>query len=1370
MAKKNTPKTETPPPEAKGRKKKGEESTPEPPKRSGKAVVAANASWTGKLPGNLLHEHAQKQKWEKVQYDMRRGKGGFIATTILSWKNPKTQEMVVLRFEPKTALVTGQETALEARHFAATYALHRICFEKNIHMVLPTNHKNLWLDLEKERKEMLKLNPGKHRQTYNAEPFVVHLERKKEDERKEKERAAQQNSEEKQQKPTVAISSASFPRKAWEEATHIDLHPENRSLIEATLKHHVSWTMDEISAPNPDYTPSLTKLGFRSMHIDEALQYTATFTDTLEWLLFHVPEDDLPAFFAKNSKDSNVSVKKVGQNLQLEYAVARMTESGWSRDEVVHALGSGDEVYATVALFNELAGGDVDTTELDESMELWTEEVESLSVIYDELRVSQETDPRIVEISLSPHHLAPGLLLLRAFKSPGYPSTLAGFQLIVGDKSFRLASYIKLSILKQLGTFLALSGYLGDCYIYSAVDWLEENIHRIIENPGPLFDPVVAEKQERALGSTKKHVKHVPAAKPLSRAQVQARTQEYQTRLASAAMKLSLASRAKLPAWQKRQQLVEVISANQVTVVTGETGSGKSTQIVQFILDELMARGELDSSIMCTQPRRISTIGLAERISDERCDRCGNETGYIIRGENKTNTNTRITFVTTGVLLRMIQGMLSGKSSGSFFDRIGYIFIDEVHERSIDSDFLLIILKSIMAKFPRLKIVLMSATIDVNIFRDFFGVPLNHIHIEGRTFPIQDYYLNDVLGDLNFTITNHHDEVLTPKADSPFFQAGNINYELVSKLVGHIDRRLTAEGNTGSILIFLPGIMEITTCIRAIERDFRGASLLLPLHSALSSQEQKKVFNFPPKGTRKIVVSTNVAETSITIPDVVVVIDSGRSKSMFFDAQSGATKLVENWCSRAEVGQRRGRSGRITNGNCYKMYTRETESQMLAQPVPEILRTRLESIYLVVKAMGIHNVTAFLNSGLDAPDYRSLQKAHQTLVEIGALANDKITNMGTYLSLLPTDLASGKLLIFGTIFGCLDACLTLASMSSNGSPFINDFLQKEKVKAVQMEFSEGRGDLIAVVNAYKKYAEVQKQGAGAVKRWLKDNFLSYLTMKEIGSTRAQYVSILQDIGFVPFKYSPGKATALDRNSRNYNVINAIVTSAFFPNLARVQRPDPKFFNSAVGAVAKDPDARQTKLWIRNEKYMTEILSMNDSRELPATRAFCHPSSTLFATSENAIFDKKEDIPMREDGIPDFDYLQSKRDQFDFTPSAPSSKYPLFKSSFVVYRGSHHTTKLYLRDITPATTLVVLLFGGIINYDLTGLSQGKTSPGIVMDGWLPIRTWCKNGVLIKKLRQMLDEVIREKLEAPSYDAAGENSVGDDPIVVALHRFL
>lgn len=1387
-------------------KKKGskDQHQPEPdngtPKPQRGLAIGDNFGWTGKLPATLLFEYCQKQKWNKVVMEMRKTSKGFIGIADLSWENPKTKEVIHVKMSPDTELLPPRETTNEARHFAATYAMFRINHVKNLKMVLPTIFRSYWSDLEARRLKLLKENKTEHDKIYNANPFQVLLDDRAEKEARAKERLARENNDAKVKKPTTSISLAGnkpkstskeskdtkkvtkpktmrlFPtigRKAWENAPFIDFPSHIRASIEASIKHHIDWVEEEAEDKKDvdSWVQLLVLLGFRKSHVSEALSYTHSYVDALEWLLFHVPEDDLPPFFARRDEDSSVSLK-ISTNIQTEYLLQRLALSGFDMDEIKSTLEEcdGDEIRASIALTHKVIDFQAPSMELQgDEFEMWCMELDGIESIGSNKIEFFDSSKKIVTLLLNARGITPGMLLAKLFFCEEYPHSLPGIQLVVNNASFKLANYIKLSILRQLCSYVVSNNLLGNCFIFSLVEWLEENISKVIEHPGPLLPPETFQSKEPGGKSfTRKQDKTVKSSNSRSftllPGDIEAMRKTYNEQMESQAMKDSLSKRKKLPAWQKKDQLVNIINSNKVTLVTGETGSGKSTQIVQFILDELNSKGNFEGTIICTQPRRISTIGLAERISEERILMVGKDVGYIIRGENKTLKQTRILFVTTGVLLRMLQSFLASKTKEtSIFDRLEYIFIDEVHERSVDSDLLLVVLKKTMSKFPKLKIVLMSATISIDTFKNFFP-NVNHIHIEGRTFPIQDHYLDEILEDLDFTITTYDDQIIKPKADSHFFKSGNLNFDLIAQLCIYIDDKLKEEKNTGSILVFLPGIMEINRCIRSIEQAYSKAGTrcwCLPLHSALSSRDQTRVFNYPPRETRKIVVSTNIAETSITIPDCVVVIDGGRSKLVFFDSKANTTKLVENWCSRAEMAQRRGRSGRIQKGTCYHMYTRETEQTTLAQPIPEIRRTRLENLYLVVKAMGINKVEDFLNSGIDPPEAQSLKKAKSMLREIGALeyddSNENLTHLGRYLSFLPTDLQAGKLMLLGCIFGCVNICLTIAAICSSGSPFLNSFDVKDEVRRAKGKIGKNQGDLLASAFAFHEWENTPRERR---KKFIADNYLSYMTLQDLQSTRTQYLLTLKEIGFLPFNYKVDDKSKLNANNDNYTIVRAIITGSFTPQLARVQLPDPKYAQTLAGAVEIDADARATKIWIRNEKYIEQTHNEGPVDELPATRAFIHPSSMLFSSSETGVaLPSLEDLTL-EDGTID---MKKAREQYDMTPQASFNSQAMHKSPFVVYTSSNHTTKLYLREITPTSTLAALLFGGEISYDMsTHVASGKRCPGIVLDRWMPVRTWCKNGVLVKRLRKLLDQVIENKLSNTNL----EKSESEDDEVLSI----
>jgi hypothetical protein len=353
--------------------------------------------------------------------------------------------------------------------------------------------------------------------------------------------------------------------------------------------------------------------------------------------------------------------------------------------------------------------------------------------------------------------------------------------------------------------------------------------------------------------------------------------------------------RAVLPAWKSRKELLKLIDDSQVVVVSGQTGCGKSTQIPQFVLDHfIQASKGSECNIICTQPRRISAIGLAERVAEERAEKVGDTVGYRIRMEVKGGQNTRLFYVTTGILLRQLSSDVALKG-------VSHVIIDEVHERSLDIDFILIVLRHTLRRRPDLKVVLMSATLDADLFADYFGgAPV--VSIPGRTFPVTQFFLEDVLERMGPGVMSkrgHHKGVSAQDKEKAIaatrqqlegeysdqtietlvaLDGARIDFDLCTALVWHIIETMPP----GGILIFMPGVAEITKLCTFIERAAADRGLdesalwLVPLHGALATAKQQRVFARAPKGVTKIVVSTNIAETSITVDDVLYVVDAGK--------------------------------------------------------------------------------------------------------------------------------------------------------------------------------------------------------------------------------------------------------------------------------------------------------------------------------------------------------------------------------------------------------------------------------------------------------------------------------------------------------------
>jgi ATP-dependent RNA helicase DHX57 len=298
-----------------------------------------------------------------------------------------------------------------------------------------------------------------------------------------------------------------------------------------------------------------------------------------------------------------------------------------------------------------------------------------------------------------------------------------------------------------------------------------------------------------------------------------------------------------------------------------------------------------------------------------------------------------------------------------------------------------------------------------------------------------------------------------------------INYDLITSIVKEIDAELTHIHQDGGILIFMPGLMEISRTLDSLR--YIPNLHALPLHASLQSSEQRRVFPHAPPGKRKVIVATNVAETSITIDDIVAVIDTGRVKETSYDPQNNMRKLEEVWASRAACKQRRGRAGRVAAGKCYKLYTRNAEmSKMAERPEPEIRRVPLEQLCLSVRAMGIREVGQFLASALTPPESVAVDGAIDLLGRMGALDGDDLTALGRHLSMIPTDLRCGKLMVYGAMFGCLDACVTIAAILTVKSPFVSPMEKREEAKAARGKFAKNQGDLIGDLKAFEQWDEM----------------------------------------------------------------------------------------------------------------------------------------------------------------------------------------------------------------------------------------------------------------------------------------------------------
>ncbi|XP_016525140.1 putative ATP-dependent RNA helicase DHX30 [Poecilia formosa] len=422
--------------------------------------------------------------------------------------------------------------------------------------------------------------------------------------------------------------------------------------------------------------------------------------------------------------------------------------------------------------------------------------------------------------------------------------------------------------------------------------------------------------------------------RPMSKHQAQCLSRHLQEAWERANPGLSV----ELPVDAHRQRVVSAVRSSRAVVIAGETGCGKTTRIPRFLLEEQVRDGEgADCNVLVTQPRRISAVSVAHRVAHEMGPRLKHHVGYQVRLESRPpeNSGGSMLFLTVGVLLKKLQ-------SNPTLTGISHVVVDEVHERDVNTDLLLALLRSSLDENPDLRVVLMSATGDNQRLAEYFGgCPI--VKVPGFMHPVKDRYLEDVMQEMGRSAKFQNRVELSKGSDE-----AAPDLDLVADVIEHIDRH----GEPGAVLCFLPGWQDIKIVQQKLEEKPHfspGSQMIVPLHSSLSVADQQVVFQRPQAGQRKIVLTTNIAETSITIDDIVHVVDTGTHKEQNYDQRTKVSCLDTVWISRSNVTQRKGRAGRCQPGQAYHLFPRKQLETMTPFPVPEILRTPLESLVLQAK-------------------------------------------------------------------------------------------------------------------------------------------------------------------------------------------------------------------------------------------------------------------------------------------------------------------------------------------------------------------------------------------------------------------------------------
>ena len=521
-----------------------------------------------------------------------------------------------------------------------------------------------------------------------------------------------------------------------------------------------------------------------------------------------------------------------------------------------------------------------------------------------------------------------------------------------------------------------------------------------------------------------------------------------------------------LPIAGEAERIVELIRGHQVIVIAGETGSGKTTQLPKLCL--AAGRGAA-GMIGCTQPRRIAARAVARRVAEELNTQIGALVGYQVRFNDNVGEQTAVKFMTDGILLAEIQ-------SDCWLSAYDTIIVDEAHERSLNIDFLLGYLKQLLIKRRDLKVIVTSATIDTERFSQHFGnAPV--VNVEGRGYPVEVRYR-----PLNAGIDAEDDG-----------EAGDGDRSVLDGIVSACDE-IARQSPMGDVLIFLPGEREIRDAHQALEKRKYRHTEVLPLYARLSARDQDRVFNPGPQ--RRIVLATNVAETSLTVPRIHFVVDPGFARVKRYSPRQKLDRLHIEAISQASADQRKGRCGRIAPGTCYRLYA---EADFLARDPytdPEIRRAALAGVILRMLALGLGRIEDF--PFLEPPDPRAVADGWQQLSELGAIdADRKLTHIGRTMSRLPVDVKLARMLIAAQQHGCLREMLTIASFLGIQDPRERPSDQRGAADAAHAEFADPKSEFVGILRLWDAFrAAHEDMTQSQLRKWADKHFLGFLRLRE----------------------------------------------------------------------------------------------------------------------------------------------------------------------------------------------------------------------------------------------------------------------------------
>ena len=577
-----------------------------------------------------------------------------------------------------------------------------------------------------------------------------------------------------------------------------------------------------------------------------------------------------------------------------------------------------------------------------------------------------------------------------------------------------------------------------------------------------------------------------------------------------------LKTRRDLPVHQQRDEFLQMYQKSQILVFVGETGSGKTTQIPQFVLYDDMPQSER-KLVACTQPRRVAAMSVAQRVAQELDVKLGEEVGYSIRFEDMTSQKTILKYMTDGMLLREAM-------NDHDLNRYSTIILDEAHERTLATDILMGLLKEVVIRRPDLKLIIMSATLDAQKFQRYFmDAPL--LAVPGRTHPVEIFY--------------------TPEPERDYVEAA-----LRTVLQIH------ATEAEGDILLFLTGEEEIEDAIRKItleademvrEAD-AGPLRCYPLYGTLPPAQQQKIFEPAPpprkqggRPGRKCIIATNIAETSLTIDGIVYVVDPGFSKQKVYNPRIRVESLLVSPISKASAQQRAGRAGRTRPGKCFRLYTEAAfKKELIEQTYPDVLRSNLSSTVLELKKLGIDDLVHF--DLMDPPAPETLMRALEELNYLACLDDDgNLTTMGRLASEFPLDPALSVMLISSPEFYCSNEILSLTSLLSVPNVFVRPATARKRADEMKNLFAHPDGDHLTLLNVYHAFKGEEAQANP--RQWCHDHFLSLRALQSADNVRLQLKRIMEreelELMSTPFE-----------DKKYYENIRRALVSGFFMQVAK----------------------------------------------------------------------------------------------------------------------------------------------------------------------------------------------------------------------------